>query len=321
MSARLPQRRLLLVHAHPDDETINNGATMARHAAEGAGVTLLTCTLGEHGEIIPPELAELEWDKGDQLGGYRVSELAAAMSALGVRDHRFLGGAGRFRDSGMIGTAANDGPRAFWRVARDPAVFAEAVGYAVDVVRDVRPQVVVTYDPNGGYGHPDHIAAHRVAMAGVESAADESLVTGRPAWAVSKVYWNVQPRSAAERGQVALAAAPEISFRVPAAEDLDDVVDDESVTAVVDGSEQLAAKTAALAAHATQVRVAGEFFALSNGLGFAIDAVECYRLVRGRAGAPFDAQGREQDLFGGLEVAPPSPAPGGGGGSPVQPPQ
>src|SRR5690606_41885713 len=107
----LPSRRLLLVHAHPDDESIGTGATMAHYAAAGVHVTLVTCTLGEEGEIHVPELAELAADRADQLGGYRISELAAACAALGVTDHRFLGGAGRYRDSGMMGTPANAHPR------------------------------------------------------------------------------------------------------------------------------------------------------------------------------------------------------------------
>ncbi len=107
-------RRLLLVHAHPDDETIETGATMARYAAEGAHVTLVTCTLGELGEIIPPGLAHLSAEAGGGLGGYRIGELDAACAALGVTDHRFLGGAGRFRDSGMMGVPGNDAPDSFW---------------------------------------------------------------------------------------------------------------------------------------------------------------------------------------------------------------
>src|SRR6478752_5391726 len=108
----LPARRLLLVHAHPDDESINNGATMARYAAEGALVTLVTCTLGEEGEVIPPGLAHLAPDRDGGLGPHRVAELAAAMKELGVTDHRFLGGSGRFRDSGMMGVEQNHRPGA-----------------------------------------------------------------------------------------------------------------------------------------------------------------------------------------------------------------
>src|SRR6266478_3364729 len=104
----MSDRRVLLVHAHPDDESIGTGATMAKYAAEGAHVTLVTCTLGEEGEILVPELAHLASDKEDGLGEYRIGELADAMKALGVSDHRFLGGAGRWRDSGMMGVPSND---------------------------------------------------------------------------------------------------------------------------------------------------------------------------------------------------------------------
>src|SRR5919202_6428983 len=174
---------MLLIHAHPDDESINNGATMARYFAEGSSVTLLTCTLGEEGEVLVPELAQLAADQADQLGGYRIWELRAAMAALGVTDVRFLGGAGRYRDSGMMGTSANANPRAFWN-----ADLEEAAAHAVAVVREVRPQVVVTYDENGGYGHPDHIQAHRVAMRAGEAPADPSFhpQLGEP-WQVAKV--------------------------------------------------------------------------------------------------------------------------------------
>src|SRR5215469_5866938 len=158
-------RRLLLVHAHPDDESIGTGATMAKYAAEGAHVTLVTCTLGELGEVIPPELAHLAWDADGGLGQYRIGELAAACQALGVTDHRFLGGAGRWRDSGMMGIPSNDWPGCFWQADVD-----EAAGELVKVIEQVRPQVMVTYDDNGFYGHPERIQAHRVAWRAFELA-------------------------------------------------------------------------------------------------------------------------------------------------------
>ena len=172
-------RRLLLVHAHPDDESIGTGATMAKYAAEGAGVTLVTCTLGEFGEIIPPDIAHLAWDRDDALGEYRIGELAAACEALGVRDHRFLGGPGRWRDSGMMGTPTNDWDGAFWRADVD-----EAASVLLEIIKDVRPQVLVTYDSNGFYGHPDHIQAHRVALRAFEMS--DGLVRKFYATAVPK---------------------------------------------------------------------------------------------------------------------------------------
>ena len=112
-------RRLLLVHAHPDDETIGTGATMAKYAAEGAHVTLVTCTLGEEGEILLPELAHLAADQDDALGAHRSASWRGAMQALGVDRPPFLGGAGRYRDSGMMGPPTNERPELL--LARRPA--------------------------------------------------------------------------------------------------------------------------------------------------------------------------------------------------------
>ena len=291
-------RRLLLVHAHPDDETINNGATMARYVAEGAQVTLLTCTLGEEGEILVPELTQLAADQADQLGGYRIWELRSAMSALGVTDMRFLGGPGRYRDSGMMGTPANDRPRAFWRADLD-----EAVAHAVAVVREVRPQVLVTYDENGGYGHPDHIQAHRVAMGAVAAAADPGYRPdlGEP-WSVSKVYWCCVPRSVLQRGIDALAATGQSFFEgVTDAADIPFAVPDGQVSASVDGRAFVSQKDAAMRSYPTQIMVDGPFFALSNNLGQEVLGTEYYQLVRGARGPAGDGpHGWEDDLFAGL---------------------
>ena len=291
-------KSLLLVHAHPDDETINNGATMARYVAEGASVTLLTCTLGEEGEILVPELEQLAADQADQLGGYRIGELRAAMAALGVTDFRFLGGAGRYRDSGMMGTPANGHARAFWNADLD-----EAVAHAVSVVREVRPQVVVTYDENGGYGHPDHIQAHRVAMGAVEKAADPTYrpELGEP-WDVAKVYWSCVPRSVLQSGIEAMAEMGESFFEgVSSADDLPFGVSDDVVTAAVDGRKFADRKDAAMRAHPTQIKVDGPFFALSNNLGLEVLGVEYYQLVHGERGpAGPGPEGWEDDLFAGL---------------------
>ncbi|MFI9327299.1 N-acetyl-1-D-myo-inositol-2-amino-2-deoxy-alpha-D-glucopyranoside deacetylase [Kitasatospora sp. NPDC052868] len=286
-------RRLLLVHAHPDDESIGNGATMARYAAEGARVTLVTCTLGEGGEVIPPELAHLTADRDDTLGPYRIGELTAAMDAVGVADFRFLGGPGRYRDSGMMGVPDNDVPGCFWQADVD-----EAAGHLVAVVREVRPQVLVGYDPDGGYGHPDHIQAHRVAMRAFELAADPAWRPELgPAWRIAKVYWNRMPRSVIEQGLRETAAkAPFPGVAVPA--DVPGVVDDGEITTVLDGAAYADRKAAAMAAHATQITVDGAFFALSNDLGQPLIATEYYQLVRGQAGPRLP----EDDLFAGLDA-------------------
>jgi N-acetyl-1-D-myo-inositol-2-amino-2-deoxy-alpha-D-glucopyranoside deacetylase len=297
MSERLAtDRRLLLVHAHPDDESINNGSSMAKYAAEGALVTLVTCTLGEEGEVIPPELAHLASGRDDTLGTHRIGELAAAMRELGVTDHRFLGGAGRYRDSGMMGVAENDRPDCFWQADPD-----EAAAHLVAVIRETCPQVLVTYDPNGGYGHPDHIQAHRVSMRAADLAAEPDFRPdlGAP-HTIAKIYWNCIPRSVVEEGFARLRAAGKGSpFEgIATAADVPGVIDEDLVAAVIDVEGRYAEqKAAAMRAHFTQIAVDGPFFALSNDLGQPLFGAEHYRLVRGEVGADGE---REDDLFAGV---------------------
>ena len=302
----LPARRLLLVHAHPDDETIGTGATMARYAAAGAHVALVTCTLGEEGEVLVPELALLAADHADQLGGWRIAELAAAMTELGVTDHRFLGGAGRFRDSGMMGHPANGKPRAFWRADSEPAVFQAAVTALVEVIREVRPQVLVSYDDVGGYGHPDHIMAHRVAAAAYQAAADPGFAARGRSWQISKLYWTAMPRAvlAADLQALRAAGAGTPFTVVDSVDDLPFGCDDELVSTAIAAEEHAGAKLRALAAHRTQITVAPPFFALSNNVGQQSSGTEYFRLVAGLPGGERDAHGRETDLFGGVDEAP-----------------
>jgi N-acetyl-1-D-myo-inositol-2-amino-2-deoxy-alpha-D-glucopyranoside deacetylase len=289
----MTDRRLLLVHAHPDDETIGTGATMAKYAAEGAHVTLVTCTLGEEGEILVPSLEHLASDQEDGLGQHRIGELAAACAALGVTDHRFLGGPGRWRDSGMMGTPQNDRPDCFWRADLD-----EATRALVEVIREVRPQVVVTYDANGGYGHPDHIQAHRVTVAAVERAADPAYGAGEP-WTVAKLYWTAFPKSVLQAGIDRLKASGATNFfGADSADDLPFGNPDEEVTTEIDARAHLDAKVAAMRAHATQISVDGPFFALSDNVGQTAMGVEYYVLAKGVRAV---ASGREPDVFGGTE--------------------
>jgi len=291
--------RLLFVHAHPDDETLTTGATIAHYVARGAEVRVVTCTLGEEGEVIGERYAQLAADAADQLGGYRIGELTAALTELGVDGPRFLGGAGRWRDSGMAGTESR-GRRRF--VDADPA---EPVTELVAEIRDLRPHVVVTYDPNGGYGHPDHIRAHEVTTAAVAAAAGADH-PGEP-WQVPKFYWTVMARTAVERGMGDLAGVelPGDWLRVPA-DDFAAVVgalDDADVDAVVEAPRSREAKVAALRAHATQVTVepGGRACALSNLVALPISADEYYVLVGGTAG-PRDDRGWETDLLAGVNL-------------------
>ena len=280
--------RLLLVHAHPDDETINNGATMALYTSLGAHVTLVTCTRGEEGEILVPELSHRAAHLEDSLGDHRVLELADAMKYLGVRDHRFLGAPQHhYRDSGMMGTPPNDREDCFWR-----ADFAAATKDLVDVIDEIKPHVVITYDEFGGYGHPDHIQTHRVTMAAVAQAT----------WQVSKVYWNVMPRSEIQKGIDAMKAIGSDFMGVDNADDLPFAKDDSFVHAHIDGTSHVDQKMDALRAHATQISVDGPFFALSNNLGLQVWAHEYYTLVRGVMGTELDSDGHESDLFSGISL-------------------
>lgn len=293
----MSDRRLLVVHAHPDDETIGTGAVMAKYAAEGAQVSLVTCTLGEEGEVLVPELAHLAAAHDDALGPHRHGELAAAMQILGVTDVQLLGEPGRYRDSGMAGTPSNERPEAFMN-----ADLLAAATDLVEVVRARRPQVVVTYDDFGGYGHPDHIQAHRVTTYAVSLAAAPSFRPdlGAP-WTVAKFYWTAFPRSIIRAGIEAMRAAGETTgFAELNPDDVPFAVDDALVTTAVDAREFLDTKMSALAAHATQVTTDGGFFALADNVGLQAFGIEYFRLVSGVAAAPFDDEGRETDLFAGI---------------------
>ncbi|MGL5809730.1 MAG: N-acetyl-1-D-myo-inositol-2-amino-2-deoxy-alpha-D-glucopyranoside deacetylase [Nocardioides sp.] len=304
-STPIASQRLLLVHAHPDDETINQGATMAKYVAEGRGVTLVTCTAGERGEVLVPELAHLAWDRDDSLGEHRRTELAEAMAILGVTDHRFLGGFGTYRDSGMAwhpdgyAIAGEDAPpNAFWH-----ADLTAAADHLVTVIREVRPQVLVTYDQFGGYGHPDHIQAHRVAMYAAQLAAVPSyrLDLG-DSWDVTKIYWGAVAESRMRAGLRALREAGNTTAF--AGLDPDGplphfVVPEHLLSTVIDAGDYADAKNRALRAHRTQVTDDSAFFALTRNLGERVLGEEHFRIVKGTA-VNDQGAGVETDLFAGI---------------------
>ena len=280
--------RILLVHAHPDDETINNGATMALYAALGAQVTLITCTRGEEGEVLTPELTHLASSETDSLGEHREIELANAMKALGVTDFRFLAeGEGKYRDSGMMGTEPNNRPDVFWQ-----ADLEEASDYLVKVIDEVKPHILITYDEIGGYGHPDHIQAHRVAMRASEKSK----------WQIQKIYWNTMPKSVLAESMAKMKELGSDFFGADNVDDLPFAKEDSFVTSLIDGNSYVDAKMAAMKAHHTQISLDGPFFALSNNLGLQVWGHEYYTLVKGEKSAPFDANGRESDLFSGVTL-------------------
>jgi N-acetyl-1-D-myo-inositol-2-amino-2-deoxy-alpha-D-glucopyranoside deacetylase len=286
------------VHAHPDDETIATGGTIARYAgAADTHVTLVTCTLGEQGEVMVPELAGLAAEHADQLGGYRIGELAAAARALGLTDQRFLGGVGRWRDSGMVvaeGVRALAPPpeRLHPRALSAPHELPAQVDALCAIMDEVRPQVVIGYGPDGGYGHPDHVRAHQITMAAAERTGG-----------VRKVYWTVGSRSDLRAGLAELAGAVHdgLPWRLAEPEELPSVPD-QAVTTRLDVTATLAAKVAALRAHATQLSVWQRerylAFALTNEIAQPVPRAESYTLV-GPSGAVQPVRG-ETDLFDGI---------------------
>lgn len=269
-------RRLLFVHAHPDDETLTCGITMASHVARGDEVTVLTCTLGEEGEVIPPELRHLEGHPEDLLGPHRREELGRAMVRIGARV-RVLGaepGRGRlsrYRDSGMAGSPAADRPEAFARADPD-----EAAALTAAVLRNLRPHVVVTYDAEGGYRHPDHVAAHRATRGALRLLRDDELP--------ERTFEILTPRSwaAADRAWLHRHCSPAYGLRLPGEDDPypPSVVPDERVTHLVHDPAARAAKNDALRAHRTQVVVASEdVHALSNRIAARTTSREAFRRV------------------------------------------
>lgn len=290
---------LLLVHAHPDDESVTTGGTIAYYRRRGVPVTVVTCTLGEEGRVIGERYAQLVSSTADQLGGYRIAELTRALAALDAGEPWFLGGPGRWRDTGVVGTATGPGlpdplhPRAF-ASAGDEAVHA-----LVRVLLAIRPQVVIGYDPHGGYGHPDHIRAHQITMAAVDAAAELG-------WATPKLYWAVTDATVLHRHLQSLShrsAELPPGWRLPVASELASAPSS-SVTTTIDVSEVMPAKLAALRSHSTQISVSptGREFALSNKVAQPILPEEHFILVRGRLDA--GCQGRhERDLLAGLSAS------------------
>ena len=305
-SENLPARRLMLVHAHPDDETIGNGATMAKYVSEGAAVCLVTCTLGEEGEVLVQDLAHLGAEANDELGAHRLGELKVAMDILGVTDFIRLGGDGRFRDSGM---AYDDKGMAIARDVLRGGIFwttdlLEAADELVPVIRNRRPQVLITYNQFGGYGHPDHIQAHRVAMYGVLLAGVPSYRPdlGEP-WKVQRTLWTTMSKTRMAAGIRALREAGDTEtfkgFDPEGGGLLPMISNDEDIAAVIDGTQWAKQKMDALRAHETQVTPDGPFFSGTKVLGDSMWSHEHYRFVDG---VPFpDSESWADDLFAGLD--------------------
>lgn len=286
---------LLAVHAHPDDETLSTGALLATWAAAGLPVTVVTCTRGEQGEVIGAEPAALEGD-GPALAAHREGELTRALAALGVVDHVFLdhagpGQVGRYVDSGMAWVGVSQAAAsetlpdgAFARVDLD-----EAAGRLAAVIRERRPDVVVGYEPGGGYGHPDHVRAHEVMHRAVTLAAEaDPAAEGHT---VPVLLWSVVEEARLRRGYRAVAGRAVDGLDAP---DPDGPLPSGTVTRpdlAVDVVPLLPAVLGALRAHATQVQAVqpgpgtGEVlasYALSDGVVKPLLATETYRFAPDR---------------------------------------
>lgn len=247
--------RVIAVHAHPDDESITTGGALAHLSARGADVAVVTCTLGEEGEVIGETWAQLVAAGADQLGGFRIGELRRACARLGARQS-FLGGPGRYRDSGMAGAESSRNPRAFVNNA-DAATDDLAEIFAAQ-----RPHLVLTYGPDGGYGHPDHVMAHTITHSAAERVG------------VPRVMWAVRVRSELEANLP--PAAPE-GWTMPEPGELDAV--DACDTWVDLDDRSYSAKVEAMRAHATQIWVADGYASETNPhLAVATGPVTAYAL-------------------------------------------
>jgi len=295
---------LMVVHAHPDDECIGTGGALARYSAEGVRTVLVTATLGDEGEIHAPELVEEE--ARPRLSTIRAEELRRAVAILGVSELELLG----YRDSGMIDTPANAHPDNFHN-----ADFEEAVGRVVRLIRHYRPQVVVTYNEDGGYGHPDHLQCHRVTAVAYDAAGDPArFPEAGAAWSPSKFYatawsrelWQDLREEMKERGipfgEERRDEEPDEAERVVtgdeqgAAEDEEWGQPEESITTFIDTSPYWATAREALRQHRTQPL---EFFLkLPDDLAAKVYARDFFILLRGTV----EIERPEDDLFAGLRA-------------------
>lgn len=279
---------ILMVHAHPDDECLTTGGSLARYSAEGARTVLAIATGGEEGEIVVPELATPA--NKARLREIRDEELAQSAAILGVSDLVRLG----YRDSGMVGTPANAHPDCFHQADKEAAI-----GRVVALVRQYRPQVLVTYDERGGYGHPDHIACHLATVGAFAAAGDPARfpAAGAP-WQPQKLYYTAFPRGPILRAWE-LMRAQGLPTPLDSAEfDLDRfTVSDEAVTASIPVHAHLDQKRRAIACHVTQIRMDSPFLSMPEELSQDLFGFEHYTLAASQVA---QHEGREADLFAGL---------------------
>jgi N-acetyl-1-D-myo-inositol-2-amino-2-deoxy-alpha-D-glucopyranoside deacetylase len=287
----VPELRLLAVHAHPDDETITMGGLLALCSDRGISTSVVCCTDGQEATIFDPEYAANEAEIRPRLKQIREEELRRACAILGVAELHFL----EYGDSGMAGAASNDAPGAFWRVDMD-----EAVRKVVAHIRRFRPHVVVTYDGNGGYGHPDHIQAHRVTVLAAEAAYHALYPELGPSWRVSKLYYTAFPRSEARRiAEMAKTAGMQPPFGDADPDSLEFITPDEWVTTAVSCRDQLSRKREALRAHRSQLTEDFAMLSVPEEVLREHFSSEFFQLVVSRVPTTLP----ETDVFAGLDGA------------------
>lgn len=282
--------RLMAVHAHPDDESSKGAATMARYADEGVEVLVVTCTGGERGDVLNPQLADDPEVKRD-LAGLRRREMAAAKAALGV-EQVWLG----FVDSGLPeGDPLPPLPPGCFGL-EPVAVAAEAL---VRVVREFRPHVMTTYNENGGYPHPDHIMCHKISVAAYEAAADaDQYPDAGAAWEVAKLYYDHGFSRSRIRAihEALLARDMDSPFEAWLERLAQAGQTDREVTTRIECAEYFGQRDQALLAHATQIDPDGFFFAVPRDMEREVWPFEEFELARSRV----QTRTPEDDLFAGI---------------------
>ncbi|PFG32468.1 mycothiol conjugate amidase Mca [Sanguibacter antarcticus] len=282
--------RLMAVHAHPDDESSKGAATTARYAAQGVEVLVVSCTGGERGSILNPRFGREVTDI-DEMREIRTGEMAGAAAALGVQ-HRWLG----FVDSGLPeGDPLPPLPEGCF--AAMP--LEEAATPLVELVRSFRPHVITTYDPSGGYPHPDHIMCHRVSKEAFDTAGDAERYRGHgEPWTPLKLYYNhdFSMRRIRTMHEALLAAGHESPFGDWVESRAAREITEREVTTRIECADYFSARDAALRSHATQIDPEGFFFATPRELEVSVWPVEEYELAESRV----QTSTPEDDLFAGI---------------------
>jgi len=317
---------IMAVHAHPDDEVFSTGITLAKYGAMGYRTILVTCTDGAAGEVFDPTLSEAEKQQTlAELVEVRKQELAESVRVLGITDHEYLG----YRDSGMMGTADNDNPESFHR-----AVFHDAVGRLVKLIQHYRPQVIISYDEFGSYGHPDHLQAQRIATIAFGAAGEPRLYNDKPKvsnkgegqpegevqpevkaeetpetdptfWQPAKLYYTLRPRNLMlEMGQEMRNLGIKGWWDDPEYETRLGRMPDRLVTTRIDGREFIEAKIAAFKAHRTQIAPDSFVFTVPPELFGKYQGYEYFALMQHRLSQSYnltnETEGYEEDLLTGI---------------------